>query len=220
MKRNNSFPHTLACFVRPALFGCALLLTSLSVCAPAAQAQTTAARPVARLITSSSRVPSASSRVGDFERGRIVVRVAPVAARSTAPVAAPTSLERRAFNLINVERRARGEAELVWDAELTRMARLHSERMAEQDFFNHTDPDGRDTVARAHDFGISGWHALAENIAYNAGDSDPAGFAVEHWLRSPKHRDNILRDGFTHSGLGVATAADGRVFFTQVFLTR
>ncbi len=220
MKRNNSFPHTFTCAVYPRLFGSALLLSALILCASAAKAQTPSARPVARLITSSSRVPSASSRVVNFEHGRVAVCVAPVAVRATTLVVAPTSLERRAFNLINVERRARGEAELVWDAELTRMARLHSERMAEQDFFNHTDPDGRDTVARAHDFGISGWHALAENIAYNAGDSDPAGFAVEHWLRSPKHRDNILRDGFTHSGIGVATAADGRVFFTQVFLTR
>ena len=73
---------------------------------------------------------------------------------------------------------------------------------------------------RASETGVTGWSAIAENIAYNAGYDDPAAFAVERWLLSTKHRENILRDEFTHSGIGVARAADGRVYFTQVFVTR
>lgn len=84
----------------------------------------------------------------------------------TSPAAAgATSDERRAFELVNAERRARGEMPLVWDAELMRMARQHSENMARQNFFNHKGPDGRGLRERSHASGISGYKALAENLA-------------------------------------------------------
>lgn len=136
---------------------------------------------------------------------------------ATASVA---SLERRAFELINEQRAANGEAPLVWDAELCRMARMHSENMARMGFFDHTGPDGRDMRSRAHSSNVRGWSALAENIAYNQGYEDPAGFAVERWMRSPKHRDNVLNAVFTRSAVGIARSPDGRVFLTQVFVAR
>jgi uncharacterized protein YkwD len=144
---------------------------------------------------------------------------ASLASARTARVSA-TGDERRAFDLINAERRERGESVLVWDAELTRMARLHSENMARLNFFDHIDPQGQNMTMRARACGVCGWSAMAENIAYNSGYDDPAAFAVERWMTSPKHRANLLRQGFTHSGVGVARAADGRIFFTQVFVTR
>ena len=130
-----------------------------------------------------------------------------------------TAEERRAFDMINEARRAQGYAPLVWDTELTRMARAHSEQMARQNLLSHDAADGS-MIARAHSLGISGWRTLAENIAYNQGFDDPAGFAVERWLKSAKHRDNIMRAGFTHTGLGVAHTPDGRIYFTQVFVAR
>ena len=136
---------------------------------------------------------------------------------ATASVA---SLERRAFELINEQRAANGEAALVWDAELCRMARMHSENMARVGFFDHTGPDGRDMRSRAHSSNVRGWSALAENIAYNQGYDDPAGFAVERWMRSSKHRDNVLNAVFTRSAVGIARSPDGRVFLTQVFVAR
>ena len=68
--------------------------------------------------------------------------------------------------------------------------------------------------------GLRGWKALGENIAYNQGYSDPTAFAVERWMVSEKHRENILNGEFTHAGIGIAHASDGRVFFTQVFMER
>lgn len=142
------------------------------------------------------------------------------------PSAAPgvavsaTSDEQHALNLINAQRQARGERPLVLDAGLMRLARLHSQNMAREDFFDHIDPNGRDAVGRASSLGIRGWRALGENIAYNQNFDDPAAFAVQRWMGSPKHRDNILNSMFTHTGLGVARSADGRVYFTQVFIMR
>ncbi|HEX8853658.1 MAG TPA: CAP domain-containing protein [Pyrinomonadaceae bacterium] len=159
------------------------------------------------------------------ERARLVapVRMASVnhVSRVRAAVAvAASSEERRAFDLINAERRRRGQQPLVWDGELTYMARVHSDNMARQNFFNHIDREGLDMSGRAGALGLRGWRALGENIAYNQGYDDPAAFAVERWMTSSKHRENILNGQFTHAGLGVARASDGRVFFTQVFMTR
>jgi uncharacterized protein YkwD len=188
----------------------------IAATAVAGHAQTSPGRPVARLISSSREVRP--------ERARRVTASSTVAGGVVAVARAPkpssaTSIERRAFELINMERRAKGEEPLVWDEELCRMARQHSEDMAQKNFFSHAGPDG-DTVDRARSLGIRGWRALGENIAYNQGFDDPAGFAVERWMGSVKHRSNILSGMFTRSGLGIARAADGRIFFTQVFVAR
>jgi uncharacterized protein YkwD len=183
-----------------------------------AHAQTSSSRPVARLISSSREVTRSSRprRMTTYPTASPTV----VGATARTPLASSaSSLERRAFDLINAERRASGFAPLAWDEELCRMARQHSGEMARQDFFSHEGPDG-DMVDRAHALGIRGWRALGENIAYNQGFDDPAAFAVERWMGSAKHRANILNGMFTRSGLGIARAADGRIFFTQVFAAR
>jgi uncharacterized protein YkwD len=220
MKFYNSFPQTPVC--RRARI--ALLLPCLLLGAGLinnTHGQTNQPRPVARLIAASNHAlqPAATRprnvRASNTTRGEMAH--AP-AAMTMAAMA--TTDERRAFDLINEARRAQGYPALVWDAELTYMARAQSANMAGQNYLGHAGPDGRNTVERARALGIDAWGALAENIAYNQGFDDPAGFAVERWLKSAKHRDNIMRAGFTHSGIGVAHAPDGRIYFTQVFVAR
>lgn len=184
----------------------------ISGLAAAAAGQTATARPVARLLSSSGeRVPGRSSRC-----------VLYAAAKSAAShhAVAPSSLELRAFELINERRRAEGLPALAWDGDLAHMARQHSDDMARREFFNHVDPDGRDMSERACALGVAGWSAMGENIAYNQGFDDPAAFAVERWLGSTKHRDNVLRTAYTHTAVGAARGADGRLYFTQVFANR
>ena len=195
------------------LFVCGLFAAS-------AEAQTNGMRPVARLVGVSNGGMNAPARAEACETQARILNASLTSARTRTARVSATGDERRAFDLINEQRRARGESSLVWDAELTRMARLHSENMARQNFFDHIDPQGQNMTMRARACGVCGWSAIAENIAYNSGYDDAAGFAVERWMASSKHRANLLREGFTHSGIGVARAADGRVFFTQVFVTR
>ena len=175
-------------------------------------------RPVARLISSSS--------YGTPTRARVVSRVAtPSVSYNASPSPAAVSVaatgdERRAFQLINEERQRRGLRPLVFDGALTRLARYHSENMARGGFLSHTDRQGLDLRGRADALGLHGWKALGENIAYNQGYNDPTAFAVERWMVSEKHRENILNDEYTHAGLGVARASDGTYYFTQVFMRR
>jgi uncharacterized protein YkwD len=177
-------------------------------------------RPVARLISSypASYVTPA--------RARVVSRVATPSASynaSPAPAAAAvaaTGDERRAFELINAERQRRGLRPLVMDGSLTRLARYHSENMARGGYLSHTDRQGLDLRGRADVLGLRNWKAIAENIAYNQGYKDPTAFAVERWMVSEKHRENVLNDEYTHAGVGVVRAPDGTYYFTQVFMRR
>jgi uncharacterized protein YkwD len=132
----------------------------------------------------------------------------------------PTSQEYRTFALVNAERARKGLRPLVWDPELTRMARLYSEKMASQHFFSHKAPDGQGLRERSRASGIVGFKRLGENLAYNKGFADAAVCAVVGWMRSEGHRDHILDDEFTRSGIGIARSSDGRVYFTQVFAVR
>src|SRR6266567_7986204 len=131
-----------------------------------------------------------------------------------------TPFERRTFELINRARQEQGLSPLSWDPELCRMARAHSEDMAQRRFFSHETPDGLRMNDRARSFGIAHFKLLAENIAINQGFDDPGALAVEQWLLSPGHRANILDPRFEQSAVGVSVGADGTVYLTQEFIAR
>jgi uncharacterized protein YkwD len=38
-------------------------------------------------------------------------------------------------------------------------------------------------------------------------------------MKSQGHRENILRDSYREIGIGIATSAQGEVYYTQVFGT-
>lgn len=130
------------------------------------------------------------------------------------------SLERQAFELIN-QQRARLNLELLtWSDEVANIARKHSEDMATFNFFSHTDLNGLMVNDRADMFGVSKWQAIGENIAYNRGYNNPVEFAVERWMQSPSHRDNLLNSRWKESGIGIAVTDNGTYYFTEVFLLR
>lgn len=165
------------------------------------------------------------SREEFLEGGRISVPPegdAPADSENPRP-APPTNSpadEQRVMSLINQERRSRGLKPLLSDGKLSEVAQRHSRDMARQNYFSHVSRDGKDVSARITNAGLRDWKALGENIAYNKGYEDPSSFAVERWMFSDKHRANILNTKFTHAGVGIAHADDGRVFFTQVLMSR
>jgi uncharacterized protein YkwD len=216
----NSFPRTRVRLRSPRNLSALPLILFFAFFGSQAlvKAQSPTARPVARLVattTASTNTRAVTTSASCPARASYAH-----ASSSSTGYFAATGQERRAFDLINRERALRGEQPLVWDGDLARMARQHSEGMARSNNLSHVDETGRDTFARAAACGVCGWQALGENIAYNQGYEDPAAFAVERWMQSAKHRENILRAEFTHAGLGIAKAADGSSYFTQVFVTR
>ncbi|MFN2415694.1 MAG: protein kinase [Pyrinomonadaceae bacterium] len=160
-----------------------------------------------------------------IERGTIFVPPSDETApeldpRRTASSANPRDEEQRLMALVNEQRRRRGLQPLSLDGELSKVARQHAQGMARDGYFNHRDRGGKDVTARAKEVGLTDWKALTENIAYNQGFDDPTGFAVERWMISQKHRENILNREFTHAGVGIARTNDGTYYFTQVLMKR
>jgi uncharacterized protein YkwD len=195
-----------------------LLLVSLLFC-QSAFAQNIQPRPVARLVSEPVTVAVYSRPRRVMLEERSVLPVEPSGA-VLASLDDANAIERRAFEQTNQARIENGLGALVWDAELCRMARAHSEKMARLSFFSHETPEGLQLKERARANGIAHFRVIGENIAYNKGYDDPGGFAVERWMISSGHRANILYVGFQASAIGSYVSADGSVYLTQVFITR
>lgn len=175
-----------------------LLALILGVFGQSAFGQEANSRPVARLITS----------------------ITPVKIAAKPAHVEPNEIERSAFEATNLVRVNNGLPPFVWDGDICRMARIHSESMSRYGYFSHVTPEGLRLRDRARIVGISRYDVLGENIAYNQGYEDPGAFAVERWMASAKHRANILSPEYRAMAIGSFVAPDGSVYLTQTFITR
>lgn len=126
------------------------------------------------------------------------------------------AVARRTFDGVNAERVRAGLEPLKWNEGLATAARDHALRMAGHDFFSHQDPVYGSLAERLNRRGFA-WRMCAENIFMAEGYKDPVPKAVEGWMNSPGHRQNILERKLTDSGVGTAVTASGRRYFVQVF---
>ena len=126
------------------------------------------------------------------------------------------AVEQRVFDAINHERQAHGLPALRWSNRIALQARYHSARMLAKGFFSHQDPKFGGTADRLSIVGIP-WRMCGENIFQEQGYSDPVRAAVEGWMQSPGHRQNILTKRFTDTGIGVQLGKDGTYMMTQIF---
>ncbi|MDO4965332.1 MAG: CAP domain-containing protein [Lachnospiraceae bacterium] len=112
----------------------------------------------------------------------------------------------RAFNLVNSQRTSNGLDALVWDDRLESTAAVRAKEISRS--FSHTRPDGRAwyTVNSA----IMG----GENLAYGYYD---ASSALNAWMDSPTHRENILWPDFTSIAISIYVADDGTYYWAQEF---
>jgi len=125
------------------------------------------------------------------------------------------SFERISLDLANSARAKRGLPTLAWDDGAAAVAAEHSEDMADNGFFSHTNLDGEGLGDRLSDGGVS-FRSAGENIAYG---QTSAIFAHEGWMNSEGHRKNLLGD-FERLGVGVDFSSDKAPYYTQNFLTR
>ncbi|MCW3011323.1 MAG: hypothetical protein JWO90_1727 [Solirubrobacterales bacterium] len=132
--------------------------------------------------------------------------------RHLAPSAATLARVRTATHcLINQQRTKRGLKKLKSVTTLQRVATAYAKRMAREDFFEHTSPDGGTFLSRIKRTsylrgGLSRW-SVGENIAWATGELATPERIVRAWMASPGHKRNILNSRFTELGLGVAVGA-------------
>ena len=155
------------------------------------------------------------------QEARLITAFGPVAVKPVpATPVEPNEIEKRAFEQTNLVRVKNGLPPFNWDADICRMARIHSESMSRQKFFSHVTPEGLRLRDRARAVGILQFTVLGENIAYTQGYADPGAYIVEQWMQSEKHRANILSTAFRAMAIGSFIGPDGSVYLTQTFITR
>jgi uncharacterized protein YkwD len=139
----------------------------------------------------------------------------PATATHVTPTATPMpEFEDSVLTQTNAARAQAHCAPLRMDPKLLAVARLHSADMAQNNYFNHTSPDGRDPGQRMQAAGYDLSGGWAENIAVGYDSPDAV---MQGWLASTGHKENILNCSFKALGVGVARGADGRLYWTQDF---
>ncbi len=204
----------------PEAAGIASEVPPVEVATVAVEPEAPAAPPVAVAVPAVVPAPPVAPAVP-------VPAPAPAPAADTKPnfyvpqarAGATTDLEQRLLDGINRERAAVGLKPYVLDSGLTKVARTRSQQLLDQGYFGHVDPYGYSMYVEllAH-FGYSyAW--AGENLALNNySQSESPERALVTLMNSPTHRANILAGDFFRIGVGEVVAADGRIFYTMIFL--
>jgi uncharacterized protein YkwD len=123
--------------------------------------------------------------------------------------------EARIFDLINAERQHQGLPALIYNAQLDRMAKIQAANMARLQKMAHTLPESQlPTLGdRARYVGYP-FGRMAENVAQGFPNAETV---VEGWMTSRGHRHNVLDADVGETGIGIARATAGGLYFCQVF---
>lgn len=127
---------------------------------------------------------------------------------------AQASVSQSILDLTNRARRQAQQGSLSLDSKLSAAAQRHADDLARGAQFSHQGSDGSTLVDRVKGSGYAYW-TIGENIYYRSPNNSPDE-AVQGWLRSPGHRNNMLNGTFTQLGVGYATSGD-RHYYVQVF---
>ncbi|MEU4559909.1 CAP domain-containing protein [Actinoplanes sp. NPDC023936] len=157
---------------------------------PAPDAPAAAARAVPSAAAAASRKPSAATATRLRARTMMIQVTA----------------------LTNAKRKAAGCPALTVDPNLSTASLRQSWYMARTRLFSHVWRDGATFVSRSKAAGYQ--QPAGENIGWGY---PSAKAVVDAWMDSPGHRANILNCGAKAVGTGVAYAADGTPYYTQVF---
>jgi uncharacterized protein YkwD len=131
--------------------------------------------------------------------------------QSEPPITFEADAEQRLIELTNAERARRGQPPLAADEGLTAAARAHAALMAEQGTLSHQFPGEAPLLQRLTPSSLQ-FDQVGENVALDV-DIDRAHQGL---MRSPHHRENILRPSYNVAGFGVARDGD-RIYVVEDF---
>lgn len=123
--------------------------------------------------------------------------------------------EKLLLDLINQERAKSNLSPLMADPELMKVARTKANDMTKNNYFSHYSPTYGSPFDMMRQFGIS-FKAAAENIA---GNSTVEG-AVNSWMKSEGHRNNIMNGNYNYTGIGISKSTKYGFVFVQMFIRK
>jgi uncharacterized protein YkwD len=138
-------------------------------------------------------VPAATARPGTAHGTRVAL----------------TSLESGVLQQLNAIRVQHHLVPLKLSADLTRSAAAHTREMERDGYFAHDSADGTVFWKRIqHWYAESGYHywSVGENLLWSAPDIAAPG-ALQLWMNSPEHRENILDPDWREIGISALHAA-------------
>lgn len=117
--------------------------------------------------------------------------------------------------LVNEERAEAGKEELEINDELMDNAMLRAEEISE--FFSHTRPNGDKYYSAI----TANHNGSGENIVWEKHNTSEAvaASAVDSWLISSGHKNNMLKRNWEETGVGVCICDDG-VYIVQEFIEK
>lgn len=125
----------------------------------------------------------------------------------------PLTDSEKTVALVNDYRKKNGGKVFKYDAELSYIAQIKAEDMANKGYFDHFSPTFGKVGEMLDQFNYH-WMAYGENIG--RGYASPEAL-VEAWIKSPGHRDNIMNSRFDRIGSGSAIGKDGKVYSVHLF---
>jgi uncharacterized protein YkwD len=143
---------------------------------------------------------------------------------AVSPSATAAALATQALELVN-DVRSRGTRcgervfspapPVVFSGILANVALGHAADMAEHDYFEHRDLNGKSPADRVRAVGYRE-KLVGENIAYGPKSVEEV---VQGWLDSPGHCENIMDPKFAEMGIAYALGRSGRhgLYWVQVF---
>ena len=111
-----------------------------------------------------------------------------------------------AFDLVNTKRQEAGLGALTWNSGLEQASAVRAVEASQS--FSHTRPDGSD------------WWTVNSNLMY--GENLAKGYAsaqeaVDAWMASPTHKENIMDNEFVSGAIVVNIGSNGQWFWAQEF---
>jgi uncharacterized protein YkwD len=118
--------------------------------------------------------------------------------------------EQFVLDAVNAERAKQGCPALRFNSTLQQAARAHSDDMAERDYFDHTDPDGGDSRARARAAGYPSTY-VGENVAAGQNSGQMVMYHTTYgWMYSASHKTNILNCNYSETGIALTYQSDDK----------
>lgn len=134
----------------------------------------------------------------------------PTAAQAATNVNNPSQVM-EAFTKLNDFRKSKGLRPVSYNTNIEAVSKDWTVYMADRNHFEHNPTYSRDSRTP------KGWTRAGEIIAYNYTGS--ATGLINQWINSPSHNAIMSTASYTHVGIGLAKASNGRFYGTINFFT-
>ncbi|WP_274309161.1 S-layer homology domain-containing protein [Solibacillus daqui] len=121
--------------------------------------------------------------------------------------------ETKIFSLINDIRLKNNLSKLSIDQDLTQISIIKAKDMVKRNYFEHYSPFYGNPWDLATLFDYE-YISFGENIARNFTSAQAT---VDAWMKSPKHRANILNSQYEYMGIGIEKTKSGKYYIVQHF---